>query len=293
MAAIQIKILPLFFIIFSALNNYAQVAKSAFIDTASVSSNEIAAYKNVYDLKLKKELIISIPATALFISSLLVQPKELSQDDLLSLNASDIPAFERNTIYFDSITALKADMMSDYFNYGTFALAFIAFFSAYENINEIPVNLALYAEGSLIYLGFTGMLKNIVGRIRPYAYNTNYSFEYRLRGEVTSSFPSGHTSSSAFNCFFTAKMIDDYLINDENKLLETINWSLAATIPALVGYLRMEAGVHFFTDVLGGYAIGAACGYFIPEIHQMKNNNVSFYPIIKNNYSGLNCLVTF
>ena len=246
-----------------------------------------------YDLSIKKELFILIPITGLFIADLLVEPRVINVDDLSEININKVPWFERNIIYFDTVTATRAAEMSDLFNKTALIIGVSSLITGYKEPKEILVNFVLYAEGTLITSGLTDVLKKSVGRIRPYAYNTDFPDSYRLHGAVTSSFPSGHTSSTSFNCFFAAKMIDDYLINDENRLLKSINWTVAAIIPAWVGYMRMEAGVHFLTDVLGGYAIGATCGYFIPVMHKIKNENLSFYPIYYNNIAGLSCRIKF
>ena len=60
-----------------------------------------------------------------------------------------------------------------------------------------------------------------------------------------------------------------------------------------VALMRMEAGVHFLSDVLGGYAIGAACGYFIPAVHQVENENLTLYPVYFDTGMGITCSVLF
>ena len=78
------------------------------------------------------------------------------------------------------------------------------------------------------------------------------------------SFLSGHTSNTAAMTFFFAKVFTDTHPDVKNK---AIVWSVAAAIPAAIGYLRFEAGRHFPTDVLAGYALGAAIGYLVPALH--------------------------
>ncbi|MFI5171871.1 MAG: phosphatase PAP2 family protein, partial [Chitinophagales bacterium] len=251
------------------------------------------AEKDVYDLQWKKELFISLPVAGLFVGNLFIEPQVLLAEELDELDIKDVPWFERNIIFFDSTTAAQSALMSDYFNKASVVVGLVSVLSAYKVPKEIPVNFILYVEGLYISSGLTDLLKKSVGRIRPYAYNVNYSDDYRIRGGAAQSFPSGHTSSSSFNCFFAAKMIDDYLIDDESKLLKTINWTVAALVPAWVGYLRMEAGVHFLTDVVAGYTIGATCGMLIPELHKLNNDTISFYPINFQEYTGISCMIRF
>jgi hypothetical protein len=63
-------------------------------------------------------------------------------------------------------------------------------------------------------------------------------------------------------------------------------WAGAAVLPATVGYLRIEAGQHFLTDVLLGYVLGAATGYFVPELHKTKNNELDIMPSSGTSFTG-------
>ncbi len=90
--------------------------------------------------------------------------------------------------------------------------------------------------------------------------------------EARWSFYSGHTSMTAVNTFYTAKVYSAYISNETTK---TILWTAAALIPAITGYSRVKTHNHFPTDVIVGYIVGAAIGYFIPEIHKTENSNES------------------
>ena len=41
-----------------------------------------------------------------------------------------------------------------------------------------------------------------------------------------------------------------------------------SALATLTGSFRVFAGQHFMTDVIAGAAIGAACGYLVPLLHQ-------------------------
>ena len=47
-------------------------------------------------------------------------------------------------------------------------------------------------------------------------------------------------------------------------------WSGAVLIPATAAYLRVQSGKHFPTDVMAGYAVGAAIGWLVPHLHKTK-----------------------
>ena len=82
-------------------------------------------------------------------------------------------------------------------------------------------------------------------------------------------FFSGHTSVTASNFFFTAKVFSDYF--PDSKLKPYI-WSVAAIAPAITAYLIVKAGRHYKTDVITGYAVGAAIGFLVPHLHRKKSS---------------------
>jgi membrane-associated phospholipid phosphatase len=93
--------------------------------------------------------------------------------------------------------------------------------------------------------------------------------------EARLSFYSGHTTGTAANCFFVAKVFNDYL---ENKTARILIWTGAAVYPMVTGYLRRDSGHHFRTDVITGYFAGALIGYFVPELHKIRGDRVSVGP---------------
>lgn len=86
------------------------------------------------------------------------------------------------------------------------------------------------------------LIKNIVARTRPYEVIESLT---RLVGEQSDySFPSGHTSSA----FSVAVVI---------FLLMPKKYGIPALIVAtIISYSRLYVGVHYPTDVLGGFVIG-------------------------------------
>lgn len=244
-----------------------------------------------YNLSWKRELALITPAIILVTTDLFLPPPTLGVEDLAGLDISDIPAFERDIIYFDSAQGRVAEIWSDGINALSFGACAAAIFSSYKEDGQVFKNAVVFAEGVALTYGVTEVLKSAVGRNRPYTYNENYSTAYRLRKDPTSSFPSGHTSSTAYNCFFAASLIDYYYIDDENKWLRVINWGTAATIPIITGYLRTEAGKHFYTDIAGGYIIGAAIGLGVPMLHKCNNLHISAGNV--NDVKVLNVVVNF
>lgn len=104
----------------------------------------------------------------------------------------------------------------------------------------IPINLILSTILNLV-------LKNIVERPRPIG--------YRLIDETGYSFPSGHSMISAA---FYGLIIYFIWKNVKNIKLKYISCILLALLILLIGISRIYLGVHYASDVLGGFTISIA-----------------------------------
>jgi membrane-associated phospholipid phosphatase len=111
------------------------------------------------------------------------------------------------------------------------------------------------------------MIKGMANRGRPYVYNPDTPADKISTVNATESFLSGHTSFAAANMFFIATV---YAQHHPDGKLKPYLWTGAAVVPAVVGVLRVASGNHFTTDVIAGYALGAATGMLIPTIHKIK-----------------------
>lgn len=195
---------------------------------------------------------------------------DLTVADLETLNANQINNFDRfATKYYSP----KADKASDLFWVSThvFPFLFLAHEKSRKNISKIA---ALYGETFFITTGLTLLVKTTVKRNRPFVYNPAAPLAKKTTRNARTAFFSGHTSISAANAFFAAKVFADYYPDSKWKLAV---WTTAAIIPAITGYLRIRAGKHFPTDTMTGYALGAAVGILILHLHKKKMEKVSFY----------------
>lgn len=139
------------------------------------------------------------------------------------------------TVLFSVCTMLASPIVL-----GLFCLSLIFFMPCKEY--RIPVMLSL-SVGILLNLG----LKHLVERIRPVA-------ETALVVETGYSFPSGHTMAAT--CFYGFLMV--LVFRSEMKTaLKTLLGILLSLIIFLVGLSRIYLGVHYFSDVLGGFLISA------------------------------------
>ena len=89
----------------------------------------------------------------------------------------------------------------------------------------------------MLNAGVTLLTKYTVRRIRPFNFDPNTSLEKKTSVNAKASFFSGHTSITATNSFFTAKVFSDYYPDSKWKPMV---WTVAASIPAITGYLRVR-----------------------------------------------------
>ena len=117
--------------------------------------------------------------------------------------------------------------------------------------------LSIIVLSSISSVIFNNLVKIIVRRERP---------DYlRMVVEKSYSFPSGHTMISVL---FFGSII--YLVNKYNlKHKRLITFSLSTFI-LLVGISRIYLGVHYLTDVVGGYLLSIVVLFFIIHILERK-----------------------
>ncbi|MFP4622804.1 MAG: phosphatase PAP2 family protein [Gemmatimonadota bacterium] len=117
--------------------------------------------------------------------------------------------------------------------------------------HRLSVALLMTAVAGGATLSF--LLKDIIDRPRPRV------FEWGTQ-VASASFPSGHSMSA-----FVAYAAVAYLVGrlEPTPALRWTTWALAALIIVAVGASRVYLGVHYPSDVLGGYAAGLAWLAFV------------------------------
>jgi membrane-associated phospholipid phosphatase len=128
----------------------------------------------------------------------------------------------------------------------------------------------MYGEVVLLNADINGLVKGLATRTRPFVYDDNSPDEEKYKVSATHSFYSGHSSFTASNTFFTARVFTEYLSDNTAKIFI---WSAAALIPAVTGFSRVNTHNHFPTDVIVGYIVGAVIGYLVPELHKYESEN--------------------
>ena len=131
---------------------------------------------------------------------------------------------------------------------------------------------AMFLETLSLHMGVTATAKALAGRTRPYAYNTAFTPEerYAIAGpddaSVNRSFFSGHTSMAFAAATFLSTVYGD--VHGPTTTSKVI-WASSLSLAALTAVARVEAGMHFPTDVITGAVVGSAIGYLIPRLHRV------------------------
>lgn len=200
---------------------------------------------------------------------LLVQHKRTATDaDLAALDRANIPAIDR---FSAGRFSERAQRVSDGVCYGTLALvpALLAF---QPNVHGRYGQVAgLYLETMSSTAALFTLTVGTVYRYRPYLYGPEGG-ELRHGPVATDAFFGGHTAHTATATFFAAQVFHDF--NPGSKAQPYV-WGVAAAVPAVVAYFRVQAGKHFLSDNLVGYVVGATVGIMVPRLHR---NNTVFDP---------------
>ncbi len=112
------------------------------------------------------------------------------------------------------------------------------FVAIYLYVNKSFKALKIFISAIVIELGVVYILKHLISRIRPF--NTL---------KTLFSFPSGHAAISIVFLGFIS-----WFFWNKNKFVSYTMWVLIL----LIGISRLVLNMHWFTDVLAGYAIGLA-----------------------------------
>jgi len=117
------------------------------------------------------------------------------------------------------------------------------------------------------------VVKFIALRKRPYTRSPEYG---TFEADDHLSFYSGHTTT-AFALAVSGAMLYDMKGGSHPGAV----WTAALALAAGVGYLRIGADKHYFTDVLVGALVGAAAGYLVPRLlHQKDKEHTVNYSVM-------------
>ncbi len=141
-----------------------------------------------------------------------------------------------------------------------FLIPFVLVLVVYNFYKKKPYTIKLLLISTLGSYLANFILKNIFNRTRP--------LDHFLVEQGGLSYPSGH-SMVAMTFYMTLAYLFTKNMRDQKKR----NWIyiLASIMVVLMGVSRLYLGVHWPTDIIGGYSIGYV--YFLISIHIVKEKD--------------------
>jgi undecaprenyl-diphosphatase len=127
---------------------------------------------------------------------------------------------------------------------GLVVLSIVGFLLLQARYRTAAMMTITAASGEIL----NAVLKNLFGRPRP-------SVVPHLREVVSTSFPSGHAMESAIIYLTLGAMMMRVV---EGRLTKAYCMIMAVTLTLLAGISRVYLGVHYPTDVIGGWIVGFA-----------------------------------
>lgn len=109
--------------------------------------------------------------------------------------------------------------------------------------------------------GINAYMKSVFGRIRP-------DYIEHLVHETTYAFPSGHAMGTTIVFGGIAFII--YRLYKRQRGFTTLAAIFCLSTAFLIGLSRVYLGVHYPTDVLGGFSLGAAWLFFSIAVYGLK-----------------------
>ena len=264
----------------------ARCVRVATVALTIVAVAHTSVAQSPFRLEKPREVILLGTGAALGVASLLLigNVDPLSVDEINALNPDDVNSFDRN-----AINPYESSQSGDVLAGISFLLPLTVFVRDDTKQDWQTIGV-MWAEAALLNAGINGVVKSTVQRTRPYAYDADTPLDQKTTESARLSFYSAHTSSTACNCFFMARVFSAYVESPKAKIAM---WAGAATLPAVTGILRVDSGHHFPTDVIVGYVVGAGIGYFMPQLHRIADDRVSLHPVSVGGDAGVGMQIAF
>lgn len=198
----------------------------------------------------------------------------LTEEEIAQLSKDDVNPFDRPATENYSVSA---DNASDVVVWTCLSLPLTFVFSERIRHDAVTVGL-MYAETMILSNGITQIVKGTVRRIRPFVYNPAAPLDKKTESDARKSFYSSHTCNAFASAIFFASVFGDYFPASRWK---PYVWGGSLLVAASAGYLRVEAGMHFPTDVLVGAGVGTAAGLLIPLWHRRSEQRLNIAPVYR------------
>ena len=219
-----------------------------------------AKAQNNYQLNKTREILL-ISAGSLVLAGGMLMEKQgtgLTDQQIANLN----PTNSLDMGFSPKNYSLKAKEFSDilYFSEMGISAAIVGIINPGEQPKE---TLIMLLEGMIINQAIVDWVKIAVNRPRPFLHTDPMLYDpYEV--DARRSFYSGHTAGAAFYSMFVAGVLTDAGIGKKGT-----NFLIASAFPIAMGFSRMKAGKHYFTDVMVGAIAGTVIAWKIRKIHYL------------------------
>ena len=231
--------------------------------------------ESVFSLDLKTEIIIYTVAIGTVISSFFLEtlpshiPESLSKSALNFIDRSMLVTRLNSTVRYISSAAMV----------GINLLPVLPILPTFDNfsLETVVTYGVMYSQAVLLAYGTRSLMKNNITRFRPWYYGDSVPGPDSRHD----SFPSGHTTSAFLAATFLSTTFS--LEHPESRWRWPIVFGSHA-MAAGIGALRIVSGMHFFTDVVAGAAIGSLYGWLIPTLHRNNRQNGFMLKPVENSW---------
>jgi membrane-associated phospholipid phosphatase len=130
-------------------------------------------------------------------------------------------------------------------------------------VGDVPVDVLIILESMTLALNLNQATKAVVGRERPFvhALPADQRAHTSSPSDNNTSFYSGHTTRA-----FSLAVATGTVASLRGYRWAPWIWAAGLTVATSIGYLRIAADKHYFTDVLVGAVMGSAFGFGVPYL---------------------------
>jgi membrane-associated phospholipid phosphatase len=125
----------------------------------------------------------------------------------------------------------------------------------------------VFAQAILLTNGLTHLTKVAVRRLAPFVYDPSVPLDVRTNADSTRSFFSGH-ASTAFAA--AAAYTVTFWLRHPKSHWRWVVLGVSAALAATAAVFKVQAGYHFWTDILVGAAVGTSVGTLVPMLHRRE-----------------------
>lgn len=222
---------------------------------------------------IKILLICFISLTIAGLSAYIGPRKVYSVKEMQALQTTDLYSIDQISVGKNNKTA---KLWSDLIQNGSIVIAIAAALGLYFRKTRQLLNALLFVGLTLSFnLAGINLAKNLFARPRPWMYLASFQEKGMVKYTDMLSHFSGHTCT-AFAMLTTFFILVAPFLNKNYKIVFGF---ILFMIASICGWLRIEAGYHYFTDVIHGAAWGilfslVAAKIIFKEINLKKTETI-------------------